>query len=130
MKAVLKIYPENKPILRGNCYDMPRPCPFIHCKHHTATEVVRNGQLKFSRLAISLQDLHPLSNHWLVRMPETCTLDRAEQGRATLDEIGLIFGFSHQRADAITKKALRKLRRKGYRPIFFAGKWYFERIER
>lgn len=32
----LKVYPDERPKTRGECYGMPRPCPFVSCRYHLA----------------------------------------------------------------------------------------------
>lgn len=32
----LPIYPDERPKTRGECYEMPRPCPFVSCRYHLA----------------------------------------------------------------------------------------------
>lgn len=60
------------PATRGDCIDGPRPCPHVTCRHHIATEVGLVG-------------------------PESCSLDVADRGPHTLDDVGTVMGFTRER---------------------------------
>src|SRR5262245_41857744 len=66
-----------RPATRADCLEMPRPCPFATCRYHMAVEVnesTGNLTLRFpEREAIDI--------------PETCSLDVADRGGATLEEV-------------------------------------------
>lgn len=57
-----------RPKTRGDCYRMPRPCRETLCPHHLATDVNRNGSVKFN-----FPDLD------ITQMQETCALDVADK---------------------------------------------------
>ena len=83
----------------GGC-NAERPCPFVSCRCHLAIEV-RGRQV-----------VMPADIDSLEAMPETCALDVADRGEATLDEIGeLLGGVSRERARQIEDAALRHMRR-------------------
>jgi hypothetical protein len=67
---------------RGDCIDGPRPCPEVRCRHHLG-----NGDA------------------------ETCSLDVADRGEHTLDEVGELMGISYERVRQIEEIALRKARK-------------------
>lgn len=68
-----------------------RPCPFTSCRHHLA-----NGEgPAFARRRDT---------------SETCSLDVASRGGATLDEVAGHLGMTHQRVQQIETRAIRKLR--------------------
>ena len=74
-----------KPRTRGDCLAGPRPCPWTGCRYHLASDV--RG---------------PLS--------ESCALDVAGRGGATLEEVGNLLGVSRERIRQIEGTALEKLR--------------------
>ncbi len=87
------------PATRGDCVDAPRPCPHTRCKHHLLD--ITNGNLPgHGRSGPRL----PL----LTDMRETCALDVADRGGATLEEVGEILGVTRERIRQIEAIALRK----------------------
>lgn len=68
-----------RPATRAECGDA-RPCPWVGCRHHMLLEVnPASGEIIFNAAAI--EDL-----------PESCSLDVAERGGATLEDIAVLFG--------------------------------------
>jgi len=96
-----------RPATRGEC-PTERPCPYVGCRHHLYLEVSPSGEL---RLAFPGRDPDELA--------ESCALDVAERGGASLDEVGRCFGLTRERIRQIEAKALAKakiaLRRLGLR---------------
>jgi len=60
---------------------------------------------------IHSQDLDKLDLDVLDRMGETCSLDVANRGEHTLEQVGEILRFSRQRGEQIEKTAREKLLR-------------------
>src|SRR6185312_13612104 len=76
------LYPDvegvERPVTRADCQGGERPCPFVSCKHHLYLDVsARTGAIK-----LNFPDLEV----W--EMSETCALDIADRGGATLEEVG------------------------------------------
>lgn len=92
---------ELRPTTRGECVDEPRPCPWAMCKYHLYLDVGDNGSIKFN-----FPDLSP------AEMRYTCSLDIADQGGATLSEIGDIMNLSRERIRQLEVKIIDKLRAK------------------
>lgn len=80
---------------RGDClpggFNAMRPCPYERCRHHVL-EVVRSSYARASR---------PLSEDGA-----TCTLDVADDGVHSLDEVGEVLGLSRQRVNQIVQKGM------------------------
>lgn len=97
-----------KPRTRGECSDVPRPCPFVSCKYHLYLDVnPATGTIKYNHPNIP-PDL----------MSESCALDVAdneipEHGNNRLDaslvQIAKHTGLTKQRVQQIEKSALAKL---------------------
>lgn len=85
-----------RPRTRADCEIGPRPCPWVGCRHHAATDVSAAGTLR-------LRSVPPSA---------TCTLDLAERGGMTLTEIATVFGVSRERIRQIELAAMRRVRRK------------------
>ena len=97
------LYPDvddvQKPQQREDCGPGARPCPFVSCKHHLYLDVsARTGAIK-----INFPDLEV----W--EMKETCGLDVADRGGATLEEVGAIMNLTRERIRQVEVKGLAKL---------------------
>jgi hypothetical protein len=97
------LYPEvndiERPRIRAECADAPRPCPFVSCKHHLYLDVSsRTGAIK-----LNFPDLEV----W--EMSETCALDVADRGGTTLEEVGAIMNLTRERIRQVEVKGLAKL---------------------
>jgi len=86
-------------VTRGDCRCLPRPCPFVGCRHHLYLDVKPTG-------AITL--CWPHLAPW--EIPEICALDVAECGEHTLDEVGELLNVSQERIRKIEMLALDRLR--------------------
>lgn len=85
------------PRTRGECVDGPRPCPWMACRHHLATEV--SG---FGRPVVVFPDLE------LDELMDTCSLDVADGGPRTLEEIGERLNLTRERLRQLEQIALAK----------------------
>lgn len=92
-----------RPRVRGECVDGPRPCPYVGCRYHLFTDTLQKGSLR-------LQGKGTIDD--LLAMAQTCALDVADEGGATLDAIGLLMTVHRERIRQIEKAALRKLRQR------------------
>ena len=93
----------DRPVARGECKDMPRPCPFVSCKHHLYLDVNQEtGSIK-----LNFPDIDP----WEMR--ETCSLDVADRGGITLEEVGEILNLTRERIRQVEVRGLLKLKMGG-----------------
>ena len=98
METVRKI-----PKKRSECLNTSRPCPWLRCKHH---------------MVWCTYDIKNMTNDEILdlifNLKETCTLDVADRGGVTLEEVGEIMGVSRERVRQIESSrlggAIRKLR--------------------
>ena len=75
------------PRTRGDCANGPRPCSWTACRHHLAGTVRGTPG-------------------------ESCTLDVADRGGATLEEISRALGVTRERVRQIEEAGLAHLREK------------------
>jgi hypothetical protein len=98
------VYPEDveRPRTREECMNMPRPCPFVSCEHHLYLDVNPDSgaiKLNFPHLEV-----------W--EMAETCSLDVADRGGITLEDVGAILNLTRERIRQVEVRGLVKIRSK------------------
>lgn len=92
-----------RPRTRGDCRDAPRPCPFVSCSHHLYLEInEETGSIK-----LNFPDLDPMD------LVESCSLDIAERGGHTLEEIGQLTNLTRERVRQVEVRGLLQLRQRG-----------------
>lgn len=99
----LPVLSESRPRTRGECVDGPRPCPWVSCRHHLYLDVTEpyegpGGGVRSTVVTSHLGELEDL--------PETCSLDVADRGVNTLEQISQLFGVVRERVRQIEAKAL------------------------
>lgn len=87
-----------RPVTRGDCVDGERPCPWVSCVHHAI-----HGRMLGDDDAVI---------ETIEAMRQSCTLDVADEGSATLEEVGALFDVTRERIRQIEAKALAKLPRR------------------
>src|SRR5215510_12502919 len=98
----LLVYPEEvaRPMTREECKSMPRPCPFVSCSHHLYLDVnPETGAIKLN---------FPHLEVW--EMAETCSLDVADRGGITLEEVGAILNLTRERIRQVEVRGLAKIK--------------------
>lgn len=92
-----------RPNTRAECLqgeNAQRPCPFVSCKHHLYLEVnERSGAIKIN---------FPHLQVW--ELPESCALDVADRGGATLEETGKLTNRTRERIRQVETMAFDKLK--------------------
>jgi len=98
----LLVYPSDveRPTCRQECLSMPRPCPFVSCSHHLYLDVnPQTGAIKLN---------FPHLEVW--EMAETCSLDVADKGGITLEEVGAILNLTRERIRQVEVRGLTKIK--------------------
>lgn len=106
----LKKYPLERPRTRAGCHSMPRPCPFMTCRHHLALCVDNKGRITWNRLllGVDLSDIQAM----LEALPETCSLDVVDklslesEQETTLEKVGSFLGLTRERVRQIEMRGL------------------------
>lgn len=98
-----RLFPEEtraeRPRTRGECDQSPRPCPFVSCKHNLYLDVSpRTGAIKLNFPDLEVWD-----------MSSSCALDVAEEGGATLEDVGAITNLTRERIRQVEVKALARI---------------------
>lgn len=94
-----------RPRTRGDCTGSgaARPCPFVSCSHHLYLDVnPETGAIKLN---------FPHLEVW--EMAETCSLDVADRGGVTLEEVGAILNLTRERVRQIEVAGLVQIRKAG-----------------
>jgi hypothetical protein len=88
------------PLFRGDCADVPRPCPFVSCRYSLYLDVTSKGALR-----LNFPQLEPGD------MPAdaSCALDVAERGGLWGEHVGALLNLTRERVVQIETRALRKL---------------------
>jgi hypothetical protein len=89
-----------RPRTRADCSSIPRPCPFVSCRHSMFLDVTPKGTLK-----INFPTLEPGD------MPEgeSCSLDVADGGAQSLYAIGRLLNVTRERARQLDDQARRNM---------------------
>jgi Sigma-70, region 4 len=98
----LLVYPTDvdRPGTRDGCNGMSRPCPFVSCSHHLYLDVnPETGAIKLN---------FPHLEVW--EMAETCSLDVADRGGITLEEVGAILNLTRERIRQVEVRGLSKIK--------------------
>jgi hypothetical protein len=97
LKALGADKPYDRPKTRGDCANVPRPCPYIACSHSLYLDVSETGSI-----ILNFPHLEP------GQMPadRSCSLDLAERGPMTLEEIAVVTNLTRERIRQVELKAL------------------------
>jgi hypothetical protein len=88
-----------RPLTRGDCVDLVRPCPFVACRYHLFVDVSPvTGAIK-----LNFPDLEP------DQLQQSCALDVADRGGTTLEDVGAIINLTRERIRQVETKAMAKL---------------------
>lgn len=88
-----------RPKLREDCVDGPRPCPWVGCRHHLFLDVRETGSIKFNFPDEAVEDT----------TRPTCTLDLAAEGGLSLEVVGSAMNLTRERVRQIEVRALHHL---------------------
>lgn len=91
--------PYERPKTRGDCTRVPRPCPYVACKHALYLDVSETGSLVFN---------FPHLEPGQMVADQSCAIDLAERGEMTLEEIAVVTNLTRERIRQIELKALTK----------------------
>jgi hypothetical protein len=91
---------KERPKTRAECVGGPRPCKFVSCKYHLYLDVnPRSGSVKLN---------FPDKELW--ELAETCSLDVADRGGMTLEEVGAIMNLTRERVRQVETRGIFHMR--------------------
>lgn len=97
---------ELRPKTRGECVNGIRPCPFVGCRHHNYLDInEETGSIKINFPNVAIED-----------MTDSCSLDAADEGGMSLDDVGAKLNITRERTRQIEFFALGKLKDKVEKP--------------
>jgi len=88
-----------RPLTRGDCEGVPRPCPFVACRHNLFLDI----QSSTGGIKLNFPDREP------DEMVDSCALDIAEEGGVTLERCGAAMSVTRERVRQIEERALAKV---------------------
>jgi hypothetical protein len=86
------------PLTRAECDQIPRPCPYVSCRHHLYLDVTRFGSIR-----LNFPTLQP---HELV---DSCSLDVADRGSHSLEECGPLLNITKERVRQLELELMARL---------------------
>ena len=85
-----------KPKTRSDCAFVPRPCPFVSCRHHLYLDVSpRTGSIKLNFPDLDVDELK-----------NSCSLDVAEAGALTAEDLGEVMNLTRERVRQLERRGL------------------------
>lgn len=103
LRETAELYPEPitwRPRTRAECFDVPRPCPYVGCRYNMYLDVGKKGAIK-----LNFPDLEP----WEMPAAGSCALDAAAQGPHRLEKVGELMNVVRERIRQIQAKAEQKI---------------------
>ena len=96
-----------RPKTRGDCADVPRPCPYVSCKWNLYLDMNEHKKLQTGSIKFNFPDIEPHE------MPAkcSCVLDVADKGPAHVEDIALMMNLTRERVRQIEVEGMRKLHR-------------------
>ena len=91
-----------RPSTRADCKDVPRPCPFVSCRHHVFLSVTMTGGIVYHH-----------RSPWDLPPDRSCALDMAELEGMPQEEVAAALGYrDRQGVAACEELAIEKMRKK------------------
>jgi len=87
---------------REDCVDGPRPCPLVGCPYNNYLDVnPKTGTITLNHGNLAPEDVPPHTS---------CSLDVADRGPHTLEEVAEYLGLTRERIRQIEVAAIKKIR--------------------
>lgn len=90
-----------RPMRRSECVGGARPCPLVGCEYNTYLRVVAGGKaIRIEHGERQPEDVPP---------EDSCVLDVADEGGATLERVARVLGVTRERVRQLECEALQKM---------------------
>lgn len=89
--------PYDRPKTRDDCSRVARPCPYVACKHNLYLDISETGSIILNFPHLEPGEMSP---------DQSCSLDLAERGGMTLEEIAVVTNLTRERIRQVELKAL------------------------
>jgi len=89
--------PYDRPKTRGDCKNVPRPCPYVACKYSLFLDVSETGSIILNFPHLKPHEIPP---------DQSCALDLADKGPMTLEDIAAVTNLTRERIRQVELKAL------------------------
>ena len=100
LSALMVELEATRPRKREDCVAGPRPCPYVSCRYNLFVDVnPRTGSVKMN-----------FPDKDLIELKDTCSLDVADRGGITLEEVGDIMNLTRERVRQLEARGLVGLR--------------------
>ena len=100
LAALMAELDATRPRTREDCATGPRPCPYVSCRFNLYVDVnPRTGSVKMN-----------FPDKELSELKDTCSLDVADRGGITLEDVGVIMNLTRERVRQLEAHGLVKLR--------------------
>ena len=86
-----------RPKTRADCAGVARPCPYVACKHNLFLDVAETESIILNFPHLQPDEMPP---------DRSCSLDLAERGPMTLEEIAVVTNLTRERIRQVELKAL------------------------
>ena len=101
----LKQYPDTRPKTRGECADMPRPCPFLSCRHHLAHD--------WAKPYYGKRPTDDELTERIVDAEHTCSLDVADKREHSIAEVAEVMQTTESAINKASWRAGKHVRSEG-----------------
>lgn len=102
---ILKMHAHERPRTRGDCVNGPRPCPWASCRHNLLIDLKQRHDSQRAPDVIEYGEVDEIG--------ETCSLDVADAGESTLNDIADMHSCTRERVRQIEGIAMRKIYKSG-----------------
>ncbi len=106
MSKIISLPIVRRPVTRGDCADVPRPCPFSSCRYHLELNDTPPKRQRGQRS----HHAERMANRRAANVTESCALDVADRGGIGPLEVARYMGTTDQHVSIVEERALAAMR--------------------